>query len=123
MMSLAMSRGRSRLFLIAVSSSFAFDDNCRLATVGVGDPRTCKVQHRNDGLRCVGADLGQNGIEAIAAAAELPEWIVDSGRPVHAGDDLAARCATSCGQAVPVDAKCEFDDAREAVRLATAAVI
>ena len=36
----------------------------------------------------------QDRIETVAAASELPKWIVDAGRPVDAGDDFAAGSAT-----------------------------
>ena len=75
------------------------------------------MQHRDDRLRGVGADVGQDGVEAFAAASKLPERIVDAGRPVHARDELSARPATG-SQTVAVNAEGELDHARNAAGFA-----
>src|SRR5258707_1104654 len=72
------------------------------------------MQRGDNGLRSVGANLGQDGVEADTVAAELPEWIVDPGRPVEACDDLAAWCSSGV-KPVLVDAEGELDDAWDAV--------
>src|SRR5271167_1486335 len=88
-----MSRGRSLFFVIAFFL-FAFDHDRRLSPVRVRHPRAGEMHHRNDWLRGVGANLGQDGVHTDTAATDLPKWIVDAGRPVDARDHFPAWSAT-----------------------------
>src|SRR2546427_48760 len=108
MRSLARSRGRSLFFAIGGLPHVALDHDRRLAPVRVGDPWAREVQDGDHGLGCVGADVGQDGVEPLAASSKLPERVVDAGRPVDAGDEFPAWSAT-CGETVAVDAEGELD--------------
>src|SRR5712671_6336018 len=121
MMSLARSRGRS-LFFAIVFPHVAFNHDRRLAAVRVRDPRTREVQDGDDRLSGVGADVGQDGVEPLAASSKLPKRIVDAGRPIHAGDEFPAGPGTG-GEAVAVDAEGELEDPRSAVRFGIAAIV
>src|SRR5579864_451525 len=81
-MSLAMSRRRSVFFAIALLLHVALSHDRGLSAVGVGDPRTCEVQNGDDGLSSVGAGLGQDGLEPLAASSKLSERTPDAGRPI-----------------------------------------
>ena len=62
----------------------------RLAAVGVFDARASQVQDHDHRLVAVRPLLAQDGIEALAVAAEGAERIDDAGRPVDPGDQAAA---------------------------------
>src|SRR5258708_19561598 len=101
MMSFAMSRGRS-VFVIAAPSCIAVNHDRGFAAVRVRHPRASQVQHRDDGLRGVGAGLGQDGVGAPAAAAGLPDWVVDPGRPVPAAGTLPPGPPPPAAQPTPI---------------------
>ena len=71
------------------------------------------MQHGDDWLRGIGADLRKYAVEAFTATTELPERVVDTRRPVDAGDDFPARTVTST-ETGAMNTESEFDDAGNA---------
>jgi hypothetical protein len=95
------------IFVMVVPLRFSFNYNRRLAPIRVCDPRTGKMESHYDGLRYIGANLGQDGVHTGAAPAKFAKWILDAGGPVDAGDFFSARSAP-CDQTVAVDPEREL---------------
>src|SRR5260370_41369432 len=76
------------------------------------------MKHCDNWLRSVGADSFKESIKTVATAPELPKRIVDSGRPVHARDDLRGWSSSTGSKTLSMDSESKFDHTRSAVRLA-----
>jgi hypothetical protein len=66
-----------------------------------------------------GANLFQDCVESVAAFPNRAEWVVDSGRPVHAGDQSSARSVPGI-KTVTMNAEGELDHSRHAIAYAEA---